>query len=406
MYQAIRTNTLYGYPFIKYQNKMNYPMTAQQQRIKVNRQINEVSKTPEIPKEKTKNINSPEIKINLNNKFNSPDLKNKDCKNFNKNVNQKLLNTQCSMDDLKTAASLSNESLISGLSESNSTINFNNLKNNKDNFIVSPMTQSFLLNNTNINNNTNNSNNNNNFINNNNFNNNNEINEIFNNNVLSPQKRISMTNLSSLNLFSPNINYNQNLNNNINSNPIQRSASNKFNSSKKSSKNFYNKFNSPKETNSSNKNENTVILTLRIKIAKNDYRVFNLKKYDDLFMSLQKFFELNQIKQELVKPIVTKIFFTLNKIFWLLNSKIGIYDQEYLSSLYKLWMKDKDKIPHTNKNNNSNNNSKELNTSKESTNSSESNSSISMNKCKTKLSKSYQDENSMDNSRQDTAKSF
>ena len=388
MYQAIRTNTLYGYPFLKFQNKINYPMTVQQQKIKVNRQLSEISKTPEIQNEKFKNVNSPEIKINLNNKFNSTELNN-ECKNVNnKNINQKL-HTQCSMDDLKTAASISNESLISGLSESSSTINFNNLKNNKDNFIVSPMTQTFLMNN---NNNTNNN------IITNSYNNLNEINELCNNNVINHQKKISMNNLSSLNLFSPNINYNNN-----NGNPIQRSASNKFNSSKKSSKNFYNKFNSPKDTSSSNKNENTVILTLRIKIAKNDYRVFNLKKYDDLFMSLQKFFELNQIKQELVKPIVTKIFFTLNKIFWLLNSKIGIYDQEYLSSLYKLWMKDKDKIPNTNKNNNNN---KELNTSKESTNSSESNSSISMNKCKTKLSKSYQDENSMDNSRQDTAKSF
>jgi hypothetical protein len=388
MYQAIRTNTLYGYPFLKFQNKINYPMTVQQQKIKVNRQLSEISKTPEIQNEKFKNVNSPEIKINLNNKFNSTEL-NKENKNVNnKNINQKL-HTQCSMDDLKTAASISNESLISGLSESNSTINFNNLKNNKDNFIVSPMTQTFLMNNNN--------NSNNNIITNS-YNNLNEINELCNNNVINHQKKISMNNLSSLNLFSPNINYNNN-----NGNPIQRSASNKFNSTKKSSKNFYNKFNSPKDTSSSNKNENTVILTLRIKIAKNDYRVFNLKKYDDLFMSLQKFFELNQIKQELVKPIVTKIFFTLNKIFWLLNSKIGIYDQEYLSSLYKLWMKDKDKIPNTNKNNNNN---KELNTSKESTNSSESNSSISMNKCKTKLSKSYQDENSMDNSRQDTAKSF
>jgi hypothetical protein len=388
MYQAIRTNTLYGYPFLKFQNKINYPMTVQQQKIKVNRQLSEISKTPEIQNEKFKNVNSPEIKINLNNKFNSTEL-NKENKNVNnKNINQKL-HTQCSMDDLKTAASISNESLISGLSESNSTINFNNLKNNKDNFIVSPMTQTFLMNN---NNNTNNN------IITNSYNNLNEINELCNNNVINHQKKISMNNLSSLNLFSPNINYNNN-----NGNPIQRSASNKFNSTKKSSKNFYNKFNSPKDTSSSNKNENTVILTLRIKIAKNDYRVFNLKKYDDLFMSLQKFFELNQIKQELVKPIVTKIFFTLNKIFWLLNSKIGIYDQEYLSSLYKLWMKDKDKIPNTSKNNNNN---KDLNTSKESTNSSESNSSISMNKCKTKLSKSYQDENSMDNSRQDTAKSF
>ena len=134
MYQAIRTNTLYGYPFLKFQNKINYPMTVQQQKIKVNRQLSEISKTPEIQNEKFKNVNSPEIKINLNNKFNSTEL-NKENKNVNnKNINQKL-HTQCSMDDLKTAASISNESLISGLSESNSTINFNNLKNNKDNLL-------------------------------------------------------------------------------------------------------------------------------------------------------------------------------------------------------------------------------------------------------------------------------
>lgn len=111
---------------------------------------------------------------------------------------------------------------------------------------------------------------------------------------------------------------------------------------KNKNKNNFNKFNSPKENTT---NENTVILTLKIKVAKNDYRTFNLKKYDDLFISLKKFFDLNQIKQELVKPIITKIFSALNKIFWLLNNKIGIYDQEYLNSLYKLWTKNKDTIP-------------------------------------------------------------
>ena len=107
-------------------------------------------------------------------------------------------------------------------------------------------------------------------------------------------------------------------------------------------KNYFNKFNSPKENST---NENTVILTLKIKVAPNDFRVFNLKKYDDLFISLEKFFDLNKIKQELVKPIVTKIFAALNKIFWLLNNKIGIYDQEYLHSLHKLWIKNKEQIP-------------------------------------------------------------
>jgi hypothetical protein len=108
-------------------------------------------------------------------------------------------------------------------------------------------------------------------------------------------------------------------------------------------KKYFNKFNSPKENNTTN--ENTVILTLKIKVAPNDFRTFNLKKYDDLFISLEKFFDLNKIKQDLVKPIVTKIFAALNKIFWLLNNKIGIYDQEYLNSLHKLWIKNNEQIP-------------------------------------------------------------
>ena len=141
-------------------------------------------------------------------------------------------------------------------------------------------------------------------------------------------------------------------NNNNNSN---KSESNKSDSSKidkinsnnctNQRKKYYNKFNSPKENNITN--ENTVILTLKIKVAPNDFRTFNLKKYDDLFISLEKFFDLNKIKQDLVKPIVTKIFAALNKIFWLLNNKIGIYDQEYLNSLYKLWVKNNGQIPKT-----------------------------------------------------------
>jgi hypothetical protein len=113
-------------------------------------------------------------------------------------------------------------------------------------------------------------------------------------------------------------------------------------SERKKSKAYYNKFNSSKEN---SMNENTVILTIKIKVAKNDYRIFNLKKYDDLFVSLEKFVDLNQLNQELVKPLVTKIFKTLNKIFWLLNNKIGIYDQEYLGSLYRLWIKNNQTIP-------------------------------------------------------------
>ncbi len=113
------------------------------------------------------------------------------------------------------------------------------------------------------------------------------------------------------------------------------------------SKNFFNKFNSRKSSDSINTNsnlstnENTVILTIKIKTGKNDYKIFNLKKYDDLFLSLEKFFEINKINQEYFKPVLTKIFSALNKTFYLLNNKICEKDQKYLLSLYKLYMKNK-----------------------------------------------------------------
>ena len=178
-------------------------------------------------------------------------------------------------------------------------------------------------------------------------------------------------------------------------------------------KKYYNKFNSPKENNTTN--ENTVILTLKIKVAPNDFRTFNLKKYDDLFISLEKFFDLNKIKQDLVKPIVTKIFAALNKIFWLLNNKIGIYDLEYLNSLHKLWIKNNEQIPKRNddneeekKSNGSNNgrNKKNKNNSDKSTISSSDSSDENKNHKKI-MSNSFQNmDNSSEDAKEDTVNSI
>ena len=164
---------------------------------------------------------------------------------------------------------------------------------------------------------------------------------ISNNDIFDTQKSINFSELNLLNNkdFISIESINQSNLNNIN---YSNKNSNEENQNKKKNKLFYNKFSSPKENFI---NENTVILTLKVKVAKNDYRYFNLKKYDDLFVSLEKFVDLNKIKQELVKPIVTKIFMALNKIFWLLNNKIGIYDRKYLTSLYKLWIKNKQNFP-------------------------------------------------------------
>ena len=183
-------------------------------------------------------------------------------------------------------------------------------------------------------------------------------------------------------------------------------------------KKYYNKFNSPKENNTTN--ENTVILTLKIKVAPNDFRTFNLKKYDDLFISLEKFFDLNKIQQDLVKPIVTKIFEALNKIFWLLNNKIGIYDQEYLNSLFKLWKKNNEQIPKSNddkeesKSNNSSSNDNngrnkknKENSDKSTISSSDSSDGNGNKKHKKIMSNSFQNlDNSSEDAKEDTVNSI
>ena len=87
--------------------------------------------------------------------------------------------------------------------------------------------------------------------------------------------------------------------------------------------------------------ENTIILSLKLKLEKDKYIFFNLRKYDDLFETLKNFVELNNIKKELIKPLSEKIVESLNKISSLLNNKISIYDREYLNSLNKLWIKNK-----------------------------------------------------------------
>ena len=201
------------------------------------------------------------------------------------------------------------------------------------------------------------------------------------------------------------VNNNNEYINNFNSDNSSKSSSsnsdktdsNKINIKKKSKgklyeniqrKKYFNKFNSSKENST---NENTVILTLKIKVAKNDYRIFNLKKYDDLFVSLEKFFDLNQIDQSLVKPIVNKIFAALNKIFWLLNNKIGKYDQKYLKSLYNLWIKNNETLPKRKK-------SKEENNNSSISSNSESNED---NKHKKLMSNSFQDGNNLSEEEKD-----
>ena len=169
---------------------------------------------------------------------------------------------------------------------------------------------------------------------------------------------------------------------------------NNENNNHKKPKNYYNKYDSSRENNI---NENTVILSLKLKVGKNDIRQFDLKKFDDLFVTFQRFMTVNQIKQDLEKPLISIIFKTLNKIFYAFNNKIGLYDLQYLNTLERLWIKNNRIIPKTRNKNHSD---------KSTTSSSESSSKSSHKEIK---SNSYQntDGNSSDEKRsQHTAKSF
>ena len=280
-----------------------------------------------------KGINSPDIKEtqNLLSKF-SPNQK---------GTNQKIIGSpNTTNSDLLTATSLtsqqSNESLLSNNNNNNSIYiptSFQPYNINRCSNYYSMINPNSI---TNIN-----------FCNN--MNNNNIIN--INGKIQNFQKykinnKEDINNFNSNNSSKSSSDKSNNTGSSKSTNTIKKGKVNGNSNNNLSRKKYFNKFNSAKENIT---NENTVILTLKIKVAKNDYRIFNLKKYDDLFISLEKFFDLNKIEQSLVKPIVNKIFAALNKIFWLLNNKIGKYDQQYLSSLYKLWKKNNETLPRKNK---------------------------------------------------------
>ena len=105
-------------------------------------------------------------------------------------------------------------------------------------------------------------------------------------------------------------------------------SSNEFNFQKSNSANIekdfqlnepYNKFNSANNeliTHIINPIvENTEILEVNVKIAKDKNVVFKLRRFDDLFLTVKLFCEINSISEKLMKPIITKALCTLNSIY-------------------------------------------------------------------------------------------
>ena len=129
----------------------------------------------------------------------------------------------------------------------------------------------------------------------------------------------------------------QNLTKNINLNQKLINEKNKQLKNKKL--NLQNKFNISYNNNSIENSkvfENTLILSVKIKINKNKYVIFNLRKYDDLIKNIKSFCEYNHIDKKLIKVLTIKIFEALNNIYRLNNYILSKREINYLFNINQI----------------------------------------------------------------------
>ena len=79
--------------------------------------------------------------------------------------------------------------------------------------------------------------------------------------------------------------------------------------------------------------ENTEILQVNVKIAKDKNVVFKLRRFDDLFLTVKLFCEINSIEEKLMKPIITKALCTLNSIYQVYNTQLDSKNIKVLQML-------------------------------------------------------------------------
>ena len=79
--------------------------------------------------------------------------------------------------------------------------------------------------------------------------------------------------------------------------------------------------------------ENTEILNVQVKISENNTAIFKLKRYDDRFMTIQYFCEINNLKEEMIKPLIIKSLCAINTIYQVMNSKMDQNNLELLKEV-------------------------------------------------------------------------
>ena len=79
--------------------------------------------------------------------------------------------------------------------------------------------------------------------------------------------------------------------------------------------------------------ENTEILKVNVKIAKDKNVIFKLRRFDDLFLTVKFFCEINSIEEKLIKPIIIKALCTLNSIYQIYNTQLDSKNIKILKML-------------------------------------------------------------------------
>ena len=79
--------------------------------------------------------------------------------------------------------------------------------------------------------------------------------------------------------------------------------------------------------------ENTEILRINVKISKDKIKVFILKRYDDIFKTINLFCKINFLDEKLIKPIIIRSLSTLNTIYQIMNSELNTQQIKILQKI-------------------------------------------------------------------------
>ena len=79
--------------------------------------------------------------------------------------------------------------------------------------------------------------------------------------------------------------------------------------------------------------ENTEVLKVNVKISENKIATFKIKRYDDLFYTINLFCEIYSIDEKLMKPLIIKTLCTLNTIYQIYNSNVSKENIEILKNV-------------------------------------------------------------------------